>query len=120
MSEKLIYKNPMENKHTFDISAFVCAYDFSAKPLWNPQWEQYDFSQIFLVLEGTGTYTTQNAAHPITPGMMFYRPAGQRSIYEWNTERVKFGIISFVCPSKAMEAFVSLIFEMVHAERTGN
>lgn len=118
MSDKLIYKNPMENKHTFDISAFVCAYDFSAKPQWKPQWEQYDFSQIFLVLEGAGSYTTQSASHPLSPGMMFYRPAGQRSIYEWSTERVKFGIISFVCPSKAMEVFEKAPILLQESERT--
>lgn len=118
MSNKLIYKNPMENKHTFDISAFVCAYDFSSKPQWQPQWEQYDFSQIFLVLEGTGSYTTQSASHPLSPGMMFYRPAGQESIYEWNTEQVKFGIISFVCTSKAMKTFEETPILLHESERT--
>ena len=45
--ESRYHKNPIENKHTFDISAFVCAFDFQSKPMWEPVWEQYDFSQIF-------------------------------------------------------------------------
>jgi len=118
MSNKSIYKNPMENKHTFDISAFVCAYDFSSKPQWEPQWEQYDFSQIFLVLEGAGTYTTQESSFPISPGVMFYRPAGKSSIYEWDTEKVRFGIISFVCASPAMSAFEKAPVFLQESERS--
>lgn len=110
--------NTIENKHTFDISAFVCAYDFSSKPTWTAQWEQYDFSQIFLVLQGTGSYTTPTASYPLSPGMMFYRPAGQRSIYEWDTDEVKFGIISFVCPSKAMEVFEKAPILLQESERS--
>ena len=97
--------NPMESKHTFDISAFVCAFFFSAKPHFVPQPETYDFSQIFLVLEGDGVYETENGSYPITPGCMFYRPAGHTSTYRWNSEEVRFGIISFVCPSPAMNSF---------------
>ncbi|MBQ9806309.1 MAG: AraC family transcriptional regulator [Clostridia bacterium] len=110
--------NPIENRHTFDISAFVCAYDFASKPPFVPCWEQYDFSQIFLVLEGSGTYTTQENSFPLSPGMMFYRPAGQRSIYEWDTEKVKFGIISFVCSSPAMSVFEKAPVFLQESERS--
>jgi AraC-like DNA-binding protein len=95
----------MENKHTFDISAFVCAYDFKEKPRWSEAFEKYDFSQIFIVLSGTGSYSTESATYQISPGMMFYRPAGQSSIYRWDSGDVRFGIISFVCGSEAMKAF---------------
>ena len=110
--------NPIENKHIFDISAFVCAYDFSTKPLFVPCWEQYEFSQIFLVLEGFGSYSTETERFAISPGMMFYRPAGKRSIYEWSTEKVKFGIISFVCPSSAMSAFEKAPIFLQESERS--
>lgn len=97
--------NPMESKHTFDISAFVCAYFFTAKPQFVPRPETYDFSQIFLVLEGSGSYETEHGSYPISPGSMFYRPAGRTSTYRWESEKVRFGIVSFACPSSAMSAF---------------
>lgn len=97
--------NPIENRHTFDISAFVCAYDFPSKPRFEPCWEQYKFSQIFLVLEGTGSYSTEDDTFPLSSGTVFYRPAGHSSIYEWSSEKVRFGIVSFVCSSEAMKVF---------------
>ena len=114
--ESRYHKNPIENKHTFDISAFVCAFDFQSKPMWEPVWEQYDFSQIFLVLEGAGSYTTDLATYPVSQGMMFYRPAGGSSIYEWSTDKVRFGIISFICPSEAMKAFEKAPIPLLESE----
>lgn len=97
--------NYIENKKTFDISAFISAYYYSAKPYFKPCWEKYEFSQIFYVLEGTGTYKTEHGTYAFGPGMMFYRPAHQKSFYEWTSQHVRFALVSFVCDSIAMEEF---------------
>ena len=97
--------NRIENKKTFDISALITAYYFFCKPSFVPCWEEYDFSQIFYIISGTGVYTTEKDSYPIREGMMIYRPAGKRSTYEWNTEHASFAVISFVCTSEAMSAF---------------
>ena len=97
--------NLIENRKIFDVSAFVTAYYFSNKPHFEPCWEEYDFSQIFYVISGTGTYQTESGEYPLRPGMMFYRPANRRSRYEWQSEQVSFAIISFVCRSEAMSVF---------------
>lgn len=104
-SNQSYHFNPMESKHTFDINAFVCAYFFTARPQFIPRPEIYNFSQLFLVLEGTGTYTGDFGTYPIKPGCVFYRPAGRASLYRWDSDAVKFGIVSFVCPSPTMECF---------------
>ena len=96
--------NKIERKKTFDVSAFVSAYYFSYKPRFDPYPETYDFSQIFLVLEGEGIYKTETEVYPFSSGMMFYRPAGHTSSYEWISENVRFGLISLVCGSEAMDA----------------
>ncbi|MBE6588571.1 MAG: AraC family transcriptional regulator [Ruminococcaceae bacterium] len=99
--------NKIERKKTFDVSAFVSAYYFSYKPRFVPRPETYDFSQIFLILEGEGLYTTENGTYPFSPGMMFYRPAHHTSSYKWTSENVRFGLISLVCDSEAMNALGS-------------
>ncbi|MBQ7336188.1 MAG: AraC family transcriptional regulator [Clostridia bacterium] len=98
--------NALEHQKAFELSAFVASYYFSAKPSFEPRWESYNFSQIFLVLEGCGTYTVEDGTtYPLEPGKMFYRPAYRSSIYRWSTAQVKFGLISFVCDSEAMQTF---------------
>lgn len=97
--------NPLESRKAFDISALVAAYRFSYNPTHTPYWEKYNFSQIFLVMEGDGIYTTENGTYPIASGMMIYRPAYHSSMYEWTSHSVRFALISFVCASPAMEAF---------------
>lgn len=97
--------NIVERQKTFEVSAFVTTYYFTSKPKFEARWEKYPFSQIFLILEGSGTYTTENASYPFSAGMMLYRPAGKASIYEWNSENVRFGLVSLVCRSEAVEAF---------------
>lgn len=104
-TESTYHCNSMENRHTFDIAGLVCAYHFTAKPNFEPRPEQYGFSQIFLVLEGSGRYTSPHGSYTLSPGVMFYRPADQESIYEWDSDKVSFGIISFVCSSPDMQAF---------------
>ena len=89
---------------TVQVSALVTAYDFDRRQAAAPYWEQYDFSQIFLVLAGSGVYQTEDAVYSLEPGMMFYRPANRRSCYDWSTEQVRFALISFVCDSPAMAA----------------
>ena len=97
--------NLIENKKTFGVSAVASAYNFTTKPSFIPHPENYNFSQILLVLEGEGTYTTETAQYAISPGKMFYRPAYKSSIYEWHTDRVRLALISFVCDSEAMKTF---------------
>lgn len=116
MNDSSWHYNLIENQKIFDVSGFVSAYYFSYKPHFDPCWEQYDFSQIFFVLSGTGIYTTEQGSYPIRPGMMIYRPAGKRSIYEWTTESVSFALISFVCESEAMEIFERPPFTLYEEE----
>lgn len=96
--------NHIENAKTFDVTSFITAHVFRTRPDTEAYWERYDFAQIFLVLKGSGTYTTEEHSYPISAGMMFYRPANRRSRYEWDGGDVQFALISFVCKSAAMEA----------------
>ena len=97
--------NPVQSKKAFEVSSLVAAFVFSHNPIKEPYWENYNFSQIILVLEGCGTYSTQDATYPIKAGMMFYRPSAHSSSYQWNSEHVRYALISFVCDSPAMEVF---------------
>lgn len=97
--------NTIQNRKTFDVSAILTAYCFDSGNSEAPYWEQYGFSQIFLVLEGQGSYLTENGTYAFGPGMMFYRPANHRSCYQWESGPVRFALISFVCASQAMEVF---------------
>lgn len=94
--------NEIRMKKAFDISALITAYSVPQKINEDPYWEYYGFSQIFLVLEGEGQYETEDGSYPIEAGMMFYRPANKRSCYSWNSEKVRFALISFVCTSPSM------------------
>lgn len=108
--------NHIQKTKTFDVSAFVTAYSFDRQQNKEPYWELYDFSQIFFVLEGKGTYTTENGVYPVEAGMMFYRPAHKRSSYAWETEEIKFALISFVCNSPAMEGIGEKPFRLYEEE----
>ena len=88
----------------FCVTALTGAYHFTAKPAFRPRWECYDHAQIFLIQAGCGTYRTEEATYRFAPGMMIYRPAGERSIYEWDGDRAGLAIINFVCTSPAMGA----------------
>ena len=119
MMEEYIYPyefNHIQKARTFDVSAFVTAYCFDKKPDPEPYWEKYDFAQIFMILEGKGTYTTENGVYPVEPGMMFYRPPHKRSSYAWDTDRVNFALISFVCNSPAMEGIGEKPFRLYEEE----
>ncbi len=97
--------NPLQSKKAFEVSSLVAAFVFSHNPIKEPYWENYNFSQILLVLEGSGSYTTEDATYPIEAGMMFYRPKACSSSYQWDSEHVRYALISFVCDSPAMETF---------------
>ena len=88
----------------FEVTALTGAYHFITKPAFRPQWECYDHAQIFLIQAGSGTYRTEEGEYRFAPGMMIYRPAGERSIYEWDSEHAGLAIISFICTSPAMSA----------------
>lgn len=97
--------NSLENRRAFRISSLVSAIRFFHNPIHTPYKENYNFAQILLVLEGSGTYTTEHSAYPMTAGRMIYRPAYRTSQYEWHSERVHYALISFVCNSPAMDRF---------------
>lgn len=94
--------NKTRRSRVFDVTAFVTAYIFDNNPVAEPYWERYEFAQIFMVLEGRGTYTTEHGVYPVEAGMMFYRPARCKSSYAWESEQVKYALISFECHSPAM------------------
>ncbi len=104
-----------EYQKMFDISAFVTAYDFFYGPSVDLPYgsitdigpENYPFSQIILVVEGTGEYMTEKGTYPISSRTMFYRPAHHTSEYYVLGEngRVRELVISFVCNSPAMQVF---------------
>ena len=96
--------NQIRHTKSFEVSALITAYLFD-NIQEEPYWERYAFSQIFLVLEGSGSYITGEGTYPLEPGMMFYRPAHQSSCYSWDNVPVKFALLSFVCDSAAMELF---------------
>jgi len=96
--------NEIHNKKTFDVTAIVTVYTFDKQVWTKPKWEQYGFSQLFLVLEGCGYYRTESDTYSLSPGSLFYRPAGKQSCYYLESP-VKYALISFVCRSEAMAAF---------------
>ncbi len=108
--------NMIENQKTFDVSAFVAAYYYPSKPGFTPHWEQYNFSQIILVLNGNGIYYTKQGSYPIRSGMMIYRPAFAETMYEWSSDKASFALIDFVCCSKAMAAFEKAPFTLNEEE----
>ena len=101
--------NMIKNRKTFDVSALVAAARFASMPNYETHWEEYDFSQIFYIISGTGVITTETGSFSFSSGTMIYRPAFHRSIYHWNTppEDVRFALIDFVCESPSMEAFAT-------------
>ncbi len=113
--ENVYHQEVFKYQKMFDISAFVTAYDFFYGPSVDQPYgsitdigpENYPFSQIILVVEGTGEYMTENGTYPISSRTMFYRPAGHTSEYYVLGEngRVRELVISFVCDSPAMQAF---------------
>ena len=109
--------NKIENAKTFDIRAVITAYHFPFKPSFEPCFEEYDFSQIIFVTSGSASYITEDAEYKVGPGMMFYRPAGKRSLYRWETDQASFALISFVCPSEAMNTFAGEPFFLCEEER---
>lgn len=107
-----------EDGRAFHVTALAGAYHFTAKPDFRPQWECYDHAQIFLIQAGSGTYRTENATYHFSPGMMIYRPAGERSIYEWDGERAGLAIINFICNSPEMGAIPREPFLLYGEEST--
>ncbi len=111
--------NRIENIKTFDVTGLISALYFPAQLPGVPYWEQYEFSQIFLILSGSGFYTTADGHRaPFSPGMMIYRPAGRPSSYEWTSKKCSFALISFVCHSEAMSLFERDPFLLNEEEQT--
>lgn len=106
----------IQRAHNFHVEALINAYHFPSKPLFEPFFEEYDFSQIIYVTKGEGIYTTETDRYPFSSGMMFYRPAHRRSKYEWTTNEASFAVISFVCSSSTMQAFPCPPFSLFEEE----
>lgn len=95
----------MKNPRSFPVSSLVGAYYFHRKPHFEPRYECYGFSQIFLILRGRGRYTTESGSYRFAPGMMLYRHAGRRTMYEWESEEAELALVNFTCRSEATAAF---------------
>lgn len=100
-SSRLVIKN----SKVFEVTALTGAYHFATKPAFVPYWECYDFSQMMLILTGTGRFHTEEGSYAFGPGMMLYRPAYRKTMYEWDGEKAGLAIIDFVCESSAMSGF---------------
>ena len=100
-SSRLVIKN----SKVFEVTALTGAYHFATKPDFVPYWECYDFSQMMLILTGTGRFHTEQGSYAFGPGMMLYRPAYRKTMYEWDGEKGGLAIIDFVCESSAMDGF---------------
>lgn len=110
--------NKMKSTKVFNVTDVVSAYYFTKKPRFEPQVERYDFSQIMLILDGEGVYRYGDTTYNFSPGMMFYRPAGRSSIYEWSTDNASLALISFVCDAKEMSAFEAAPISLYEAEKS--
>lgn len=109
--------NMLDLKKTFDVSAIISAHYFSINPKLEPYWERYEFSQMFLILEGSGTYITEsNERYDFGAGMVFHRRPNHTSTVEWTTERIRYGLISFRCDSEAMSIFGDRPFAVTEDE----
>ena len=81
------------------VTSLISAYVFDHKPDFETCWEKYDFAQLILVLEGSGSYKTDDTEYPLEADMMFYRLAHKPSSYVLEGENVRYALISFVCNS---------------------
>lgn len=95
----------IKNPRTLTVSELKGAYCFHRKPHFTPRYECYDFTQVFLILRGEGRYITESGTYPFAPGMMLYRHAGRRTMYEWDSEEAELALVNFVCRSAAAAAF---------------
>lgn len=107
----------IKNPKAFRLSSLDGAYYFHRKPHFEPRYECYGFTQIFLVIRGKGRYTTESGSYRFGPGMMLYRHAGRRTIYEWESEEAELAIVNFVCRSKAAAAFLEAPLLLFGEER---
>lgn len=109
--------NMLDAKKTFDVPAVISAHYFTVNPRVERYWEKYEFSQMFLILEGHGVYVTEdNKRYEFGPGMVFHRRPNHTSTVEWTTERIRYGLISFRCDSEAMGIFGDRPFSVTEDE----
>lgn len=114
---KEIANATIKNPRTFRVLTLDGAYYFHRKPHFEPQYECYGFTQIFLILRGEGRYTTESGSYRFCPGMMLYRHAGRRTIYEWDSEEAELALVNFTCRSEAAAAFPDAPFMLFGEER---
>lgn len=103
MNKVIAGKN--EYNRTFELSELVSAYYYRSSRPEKPYWERHNFSQIYVLLEGEGKYILDGTEYELSRGMMFYCPAEKDFMHIWNSEKVSFALISFVCNSEAMKIF---------------
>ena len=106
----------IQAKRMIEVESLITAYYYPTKTAFKPYFECFDFSQIIYVTSGSGVYITETDTYRFDPGMMFFRPAGARSKYEWETEHASFAVISFCCPSEALQALVREPFLLCEEE----
>ena len=107
----------LDAKKSFDVSAIISAHYFAFNPKLEPYWERYEFSQMFLILEGSGVYVTENNdRYEFGPGTVLHRRPNHTSTVEWTTEKIRYGLISFRCDSEAMGAFGDRPFAVTEDE----
>ena len=109
--------NKIQQKRAFEVKNLVSAFNYVSKPYFEPYFESFDFDQIFLVLRGEGKYIARGNEYEISKGKMFFRPAGEESMYLWTSEEVSFALVSFVCDSSAKESFCNGPIELYDEER---
>lgn len=110
--------NKIKRAGGFEVEAFVCAFTFDEMPYFEPYYEKYDFSQIFLILDGEGIYTTEGVDYKFASGEMFYRPSNTESIYRWVSEGCRFAVLSFVCNSPQLMALTPMPIRLCEEEIT--
>lgn len=97
--------NETPNRRIFTVTSLLTVHHFTYHPGLEPYEEQYPFAQIFLTVEGSGSYETDGRIYPITAGQMVCRPANKRSVIRWNPGKLHFLLVSFSCACEEMQAF---------------
>ena len=99
------FKKSGARNRVFEFSELVSAYYFKSSPIKEPYCATNRFSQIYIVNEGYGSFRIGDVTYPLSSGMMIYCPPDTEFTYWWESARVEYALISFVCDSEAMRVF---------------
>ena len=92
-------------KRVFEFSELVSAYYFRSYPLTEPYCGKNTFAQIYFVVDGKGYFCIDGKKFNLSSGMMIYCPPDLDFTYGWESKKVEYCLISFVCHSEAMKLF---------------